>query len=346
MKLKLIIGVFMLGLFFCATHKTEDIIETFDSSQDCPNILVQSGDKLKLLNKNKAMIPGVNPIYFNNLEEYTEFVEWQQSQGITCPILYFQQTYTTQGEKKYRLLPDPIEKNAGLPPSRYKAKTRQLYDASRDDPPYNRNSYAGSDPQDQNIGIYTPLDKMFHSSNKQSDSAMDVNWKGKAGTNADIKKGLFDGDFRSDIKQDSGTTSSYNGSSTTSSSYNEPSYNVNQQRIPRTNRTNRTNGTFNSSSDSAMDDNWKGKAGTNADVRKGLFDGDFRADLKKDNGQTNASHNSSYRNNQMSQRTNGMFNSGTSDSAMDINWKGKAGTNADIKQGLFDGDFRADLKKK
>ena len=285
MKLKLIIGVFMLGLFFCATHKTEDIIETFDSSQDCPNILVQSGDKLKLLNKNKALVPGVNPIYFNNLEEYTEFVEWQQSQGITCPILYFQQTYTTQGEKKYRLLPDPVEKNAGLPPSRYKAKTRQLYDASRDDPPYNRNSYAGSDPQDQNIGIYTPLDKMFHSNNKQSDSAMDANWKGKAGTNADIKKGLFDGDFRSDIKQDNGSTSpsyngsstaTYNGSSTASPSYNGPSYNRNQQRIPRTNRT------FNSrTSDSAMDDNWKGKAGTDADIKQGLFDGDFRADLKK-----------------------------------------------------------------
>ena len=279
MKLKLIIGVFMLGLFFCATHKTEDIIETFDSSQDCPNILVQSDDKLKLLNKNKALVPGVNPIYFNNLEEYTEFVEWQQSQGITCPILYFQQTYTTQGEKKYRLLPDPVEKNAGLPPSRYKAKTRQLYDASRDDPPYNRNSYAGSDPQDQNIGIYTPLDKMFHSSNKQSDSAMDTNWKGKAETNADIKKGLFNDDFRSDIKQDNGkTSSSYNGSNTTSPSYDGPSYNRNpkQQRIQRTNRT------FNSrTSDSAMDDNWKGKAGTDADIKQGLFDGDFRADLKK-----------------------------------------------------------------
>lgn len=200
MKIELIIGVFILGLFFCATHKTEDIIEPFDIKQDCPNILIQEGDKLKLLNKNKAIVPGVNPIFFNNLEEYTEFVEWQQAKGITCPILYFQQTYTTQGEKKYRLLPDPIEKNAGLPISFPKEKTQPLYDASRDDSLYNRNSYAGSDPQDQNIGVYTPLDKMFHSSNKSSDNAMDTNWKGPVKTREDIKKGLFDGDFRSDLK--------------------------------------------------------------------------------------------------------------------------------------------------
>ena len=198
MKLKIIAGIFILGLLFCATHKTSDIIETFDTTQDCPNLLIQVDNKLKLLNKNKALVPGVNPIYFNNLEEYIEFVEWQQAKGMKCPILYFQQTYTTQGDKKYRLLPDPVEKNAGLPTNPPKAQKRQLYDAGRDDPPYNRNQYAGSDPQDQNIGVYTPLDKMFHSSNKKSDNAMDTNWKGVKGTRLSISKGNYDADFRKD----------------------------------------------------------------------------------------------------------------------------------------------------
>ena len=34
MKKELIIGVFILGLVFCMTHKTKDVIETFDTKQD------------------------------------------------------------------------------------------------------------------------------------------------------------------------------------------------------------------------------------------------------------------------------------------------------------------------
>lgn len=201
MKTKIIIGIFLLGLLFCATHKNKDIIESFDENQDCPGILIQEGTKLKLFNKNKAIVPGVNPVYFNNLEEYTEFVEWQQAQGIKCPILYFQQTYTTQGERGFRMLPDTIEKNAGLSSHVRQSETRPLYDASRDDSPYNRNSYAGSDPQDQNIGVYTPLDKLFHSNNKESDNAMDTNWAGVKTAREDIKHGLYDEMYRPDQRQ-------------------------------------------------------------------------------------------------------------------------------------------------
>lgn len=201
MKKELIIGVFILGLVFCATHKTKDIIEPFNTSQDCPNVLVQEGGKLKLLNKNKAVIPGVNPVFFENLEEYVEFVEWQKAKGINCPVLYFQQTYNTQGEKGFRLLPDPIEKNAGLPSNRPKAQMQPLYDAGRDDQPYNRNSYAGSDPQDQNIGVYTSLDKLYSSSNKKSDNAMDTNWGGAKSTRNNIKKGLYDDRFRPELQE-------------------------------------------------------------------------------------------------------------------------------------------------
>ena len=200
MKTEIIIGIFLMGLLFCSSYKHSDVVENFKSggSSQCPNILVQRGDKLMLLNTKKGKIPGINPIYFNNLEEYTEFIQWQQAMKIKCPILYFQQTYTTQGEKGFRMLPDPIEKQAGLPSS-HLAQRQPLYDAGHDDPPYNKNSYPGADPDDQNIGVYTPLDKLYHSGKRTSDNAMDTNWGGVASTLKSINQGVYGGDYRKNM---------------------------------------------------------------------------------------------------------------------------------------------------
>lgn len=198
MKTEIIIGIFLIGLLFCSSYKHSDVVENFENQDQCPNVLVQRGDKLMLLNTKKGKVPGINPIYFNNLEEYTEFVQWQQAMKIKCPILYFQQTYTTQGEKGFRMLPDPVEKQAGLPIS-HVAQRQPLYDAGHDDPPYNKNSYPGADPEDQNIGVYTPLDKIYHSSKIPSDSAMDSNWGGVATTMQSIDQGVYAGDHRKSL---------------------------------------------------------------------------------------------------------------------------------------------------
>jgi len=198
MKTEIIIVLLLIGLIYCSTHKHSDVVETFTGSNECPNILVQKGDKLMLLNTKKAKVPGINPILFDNLEEYTEFIQWQQAMKIKCPILYFQQTYTTQGEKGFRMLPDPVEKQAGLP-STHMAQRQPLYDATHDDPPYNKNSYAGADPTDQNIGVYTPLDKLYHSKKQTSDNPMDKNWHGSVKTTDNIAKGIYDKDHRPDI---------------------------------------------------------------------------------------------------------------------------------------------------
>ena len=58
-------------------------------------------------------------------------------------------------------------------------KQVKLIDASRDDPPYNKNSYPGFDPMNQRIGILTDLDKLHESGLAKSDNtnAMDYNWK-------------------------------------------------------------------------------------------------------------------------------------------------------------------------
>ena len=53
----------------------------------CPNLLIQEGAKLHLYNTRRANVPGVNPITFQNLNEYVQFTKWQRSQGIRCPVM-------------------------------------------------------------------------------------------------------------------------------------------------------------------------------------------------------------------------------------------------------------------
>ena len=96
MKLIIIAIIFILGLLFCCNYKHSDIKEGFESSSECPNLLVQKGKELHLIYSNKARIPGVNPIKFKNLEDYVEFLNWQRAKGIRCPVLYFQETYDAQ----------------------------------------------------------------------------------------------------------------------------------------------------------------------------------------------------------------------------------------------------------
>ena len=68
MKLIIIAIIFILGLLFCCNYKHSDFKEGFQSSSECPNLLVQKGKELHLIYSNKARIPGVNPIKFKNLD--------------------------------------------------------------------------------------------------------------------------------------------------------------------------------------------------------------------------------------------------------------------------------------
>ena len=95
-----IILVFLAGLLFCLSFKSRDVWrgkkEGF-ANNNCPNLLMQKGNQLLLFNNRKARIPGINPVRFNNLEEYIELCEVATADlGIHCPVLYFQQTYDAQ----------------------------------------------------------------------------------------------------------------------------------------------------------------------------------------------------------------------------------------------------------
>jgi hypothetical protein len=83
----------------------------------CPNILIQKGAAFYLYNSKLAKVPGVNPVKFSNLEEYTEFLEWQRSQNIRCPVLYVQNTYDAEGHEVFQVRPSVFEPQGGLPQS-------------------------------------------------------------------------------------------------------------------------------------------------------------------------------------------------------------------------------------
>tara|TARA_B110000285_G_scaffold144900_1_gene161861 strand:- start:1620 stop:2279 length:660 start_codon:yes stop_codon:yes gene_type:complete len=210
--------VFLIGMYFYAINAplNSDGFENNNSKQPrCPNLLIQKGPKFYLYNSKLAQVPGVNPIEFDNLEDYTEFLDWQKSQNIRCPVLYLQETYDAQGERVYKSRPSVSNPQAGLPPSiaspvgiasqeqsidrvgdpAYPNPT-MLVDATRNDPPYNNNSYPAYDQSSYYVGTTTPLDAMDikQESAKQSPNPMDPNWGGAAYTSDLVKKGYYDSD--------------------------------------------------------------------------------------------------------------------------------------------------------
>ena len=149
-----------------------------------------------LLNTKVAKVPGVNPIVFNNLEDYSEYLEWQRYNGIRCPVLYLQQSYDIQGKLVYNKRNSPFIKEGGSPIISGLNLTNTnnkslLLDSTRNNPPYNKNQYPGFDPQDQNVGLDTPLDKMFSEKNSKSANPMDRHWGGKNYTQSRINAGDY-----------------------------------------------------------------------------------------------------------------------------------------------------------
>ena len=115
----LLILVFLIGLYFYARCVDPNYKEGFNNNLEsrCPNLLIQKDSKFYLYNSKQAQVPGVNPIEFENLEDYTEFLDWQRSQGIRCPVLYLQETYDASGKLVCKARPCTSEPQGGLAPS-------------------------------------------------------------------------------------------------------------------------------------------------------------------------------------------------------------------------------------
>jgi hypothetical protein len=202
MKMLTILIIFLGGLFFYIfyTNNTKILegLTTINGELRCPNLLIQKDSKFYLYNSKITDVPGVNPIVFNDLEEYTEFLEWQRGAGIRCPVLYVQNTYDTQGNRVYKVRPSVSELEGGLPPTTavpLPLKFTPLVDASRSDAPYNQGSYPAFDQSSYYVGSITPLDQIENSNYNMlySDNPMDPNWGGQEYTQALVDAGYYKG---------------------------------------------------------------------------------------------------------------------------------------------------------
>ena len=205
-KYVIIAVLFLMGAYFVLNYSSADfkvaltMPKNTNSNSNCPNILVQKGSQIYLYNSNKQIVPGVNPVTFNNLEEYVQFTECQRSVGFTCPVLYLQHTENTQGEVVYKIRPSPTDLQGGLPPITNpnampppRKHITNLLDASRDDAPYNVNSYPGYDASNMDQGEFTPdmmLDYIQQSTGL-SPNPMDNNWGGADFTQTLIDAGYY-----------------------------------------------------------------------------------------------------------------------------------------------------------
>ena len=164
----------------------------------CPNILIQHGSEIFLYNSKVEKVPGVNPIRFKSLDDYSEFMDWLQGRGIRCPVLFLQFSYDAQGQAVYKMRPSPTDLQGGLSPnvpySPAPAALVQMMDASRDNPPFNNQMYDGFDPLNFNMGDYTSQDAAFREKEltlKYSDNPMDANWGGIRYTESVVASGAY-----------------------------------------------------------------------------------------------------------------------------------------------------------
>jgi hypothetical protein len=165
---------------------------------NCPDILVKSGAELHLYNSKKPKQDGENPIVFNTMDDYIQYLETQRKSGTICPILYLQKENDAQGNDVYRVRPSPFNTGAGLPlTSGLKRGVNKtpitVKDASRE-ANYNTNQHAGFDPYGLYVGRITNVDEIGTSTEKEeiSDNPMDPNWGGVLYTQRAIESGKYD----------------------------------------------------------------------------------------------------------------------------------------------------------
>ena len=200
----LCIIVFLIGLYFYAKNADPKYFEQFTGSTSsggykCPNLLIQKGSQIYLYNTAVAEVPGVNPIVFDNLEDYTEFLEWQRSKNIRCPVLYLQQSYDAQGNRVYKPRPNINDLQGGLPPATTQSTSGSLILTPTNNQTGSSNTTEAPYSATDNETNYTMTSsshssKKSNKSQKLSPNPMDPNWGGQAYTQELVNKGYYKGD--------------------------------------------------------------------------------------------------------------------------------------------------------
>lgn len=65
--------------------------------KDCPNVLLRKGNRILLINTQKPTVDGINPMYFNNLEDYVSYAKQQNAiSKNSCPLMFLQDDATSE----------------------------------------------------------------------------------------------------------------------------------------------------------------------------------------------------------------------------------------------------------
>ena len=210
-KLIIISFIFILGLFYYVMFESKiekmDNIESKeeenikkkldidDPNYRCPNMLIEKDGEYLLYNSNLATVPGVNPILFKKLEDYIDFIKWQNSQDINCPVLYLQYTTDTQNNDLIQVKKSIFDNGSSISNNfnveKYK-NDNKIQDANIDNnEKYNKGMFASMDTMNQNIGLNTSIDKLYHDNDGLSPNPMDTNWGGKKYTQKLVDQGNY-----------------------------------------------------------------------------------------------------------------------------------------------------------
>ena len=170
-----------------------------ESTIKCPDILLRSGNKLSLLNTKN---PNVKPLYFSNLEEYKQYHDKQEKNGMSCPILYIQEENDTQGKDVYKIYSNPFHVEVGLVSMPLVgSKIESMNNIVQDDVlKFNENGYTGFDAHGLNVGRYTMIDQVHDSTkiennDNTSNNAMDTEWSGIKKTEDAILNGKYEKNY-------------------------------------------------------------------------------------------------------------------------------------------------------
>lgn len=201
--------IFMMGLYYYINYGDLVMLEAMTSNRHnsrrimkgCPNLLIQEGRRIYLKNTNQANVPGINPVIFDNLEEYVEYMKWLEYNNVRCPVLYLKKEYNAQDEPVYKIRPDFLELNSGaneIPPGyNYRKRGNKFNDHVLDNhisPVYKNSIIQGFDNNNQDLlSNNPPLDRLFVKQEKfnKSDNPMDTNWGGSSYSRKQIKKGKY-----------------------------------------------------------------------------------------------------------------------------------------------------------
>ena len=193
-KIIIVLIVLCLGLYYIAMHCRVLSVENFLHSSDkedseektilkrCPNILLERQNQFYLYNSKMASVPGINPIRFNNLEEYVDFIKWQRGQGINCPVLHLQYIRDTQDNGTYIVRRNTFDNQSQTVDLNHETIMNNImgnpFDMNTDRPPMAMQGPFSFDPLNQYIGVKTPVDRITlpRSNNNNNNPNLNTNF--------------------------------------------------------------------------------------------------------------------------------------------------------------------------